>query len=93
MSKFTEWESRNKEQFDEQKKVEIENLKRKPAVRPWDLLNPNETRAAEEVANLRYDICKECPMLIKISKQCRKCGCFMAAKTKLLHATCPLNKW
>jgi hypothetical protein len=39
-------------------KVEIENLKRKPAVRPWDLLNPNETRAAEEVANLRYDICK-----------------------------------
>ena len=29
MSKFTEWESRNKEQFDEQKRVEIENLKRK----------------------------------------------------------------
>ncbi len=93
MSKFTEWEEKNKAQVNEQKRVESENLKRNPVVRPWDLLNPNETRATEEVANLRYEICKECPMLIQISKQCRKCGCFMAAKTKLLHATCPLNKW
>jgi len=93
MSKFTEWEEKNKAQINEQKRVESENLKSNTVVRPWDLLNPNETRATEEVANLRYEICKECPMLIQISKQCRKCGCFMAAKTKLLHATCPLNKW
>lgn len=93
MSKFTEWELKNKDQFDQSKKIESDNLKSRPKVKPWDLLNPNETRADEEVAKSRYEICKECPMLIQVSKQCRKCGCFMAAKTKLLHATCPLNKW
>jgi len=28
-----------------------------------------------------------------LSKQCKKCGCFMAIKTKLQAATCPLGKW
>jgi hypothetical protein len=61
--------------------------------RPWDLLNPNKPRAENELAELRYSICLECPFLIKLSKQCRKCGCFMDAKTKLLGASCPIGKW
>lgn len=61
--------------------------------RPWDLVNPNTEWASEEVANARYEICKTCPELIKLSKQCKKCGCFMSAKTKLEKATCPLGKW
>lgn len=62
-------------------------------VRPWDLLNPGMERATEKLASERFDICKSCPELIKITKQCKKCGCFMALKTQLQVATCPLGKW
>lgn len=61
--------------------------------RPWDLVNPNIERSSIEVAEKRFEICKGCPELIKLTKQCKKCGCFMAAKTKLQGATCPLGKW
>jgi hypothetical protein len=61
--------------------------------RPWDLVNPNIPRASEDEAEKRFEICKACPELIKLTSQCKKCGCFMAAKTKLLAATCPIGKW
>lgn len=61
--------------------------------RPWDLVNPSTDWASEEVSKSRYEICQACPELIKLTKQCKKCGCFMAAKTKLEKATCPLGKW
>jgi hypothetical protein len=63
------------------------------SVKPWDLLNPNTEYATEELADSRYDICKACPELINLTKTCKKCGCFMAVKTKLKEATCPLGKW
>jgi hypothetical protein len=46
-----------------------------------------------EVADMRFDICKSCPHLSEITSQCKKCGCFMQAKTKLKTASCPINKW
>lgn len=46
-----------------------------------------------ELINKRMSICLECPELIKITKQCKKCGCFMSVKTKLTNAACPLEKW
>jgi hypothetical protein len=61
--------------------------------RPWDLLNPNTEYAPEIEADRRYDICKSCPELIDLTKQCKQCGCIMSLKTKLQHATCPLGKW
>ncbi len=61
--------------------------------RPWDLLNPNTEYAEEAEADRRYDICKSCPELIDLTKQCTQCGCIMSLKTKLQHATCPLEKW
>lgn len=61
--------------------------------RPWDLANPETEWAEESVSEARYSICNSCPELIKLTKQCKKCGCFMAAKTKLAKATCPLEKW
>lgn len=61
--------------------------------RPWDLVNPTTEWASEEIAKNRYGICQACPELIKLTKQCKKCGCFMVAKTKLEKATCPLGKW
>ena len=63
------------------------------SAKPWDFLNPNTEYADEDLANKRYSICENCPMLINISKQCKKCGCFMKVKTKLLHATCPIGSW
>lgn len=60
--------------------------------RPWDMLNPN-MYVEEDLAKERYSICKACPELIKVTKQCKKCGCFMAAKTKIKGADCPLGKW
>jgi hypothetical protein len=61
--------------------------------RPWDLLNPNTEYASEEEASRRLDICKSCPELIKLTNQCKQCGCFMHLKTKLAKASCPIEKW
>ncbi len=61
--------------------------------RPWDLLNPNTEYAEESESERRYDICKACPELIDLTKQCKQCGCLMPLKTKLLRAGCPLKKW
>jgi hypothetical protein len=57
------------------------------------LVNPNAEWADESLSSERYSICQSCPELIRLTKQCKKCGCFMAAKTKLQKATCPLGKW
>lgn len=63
------------------------------SVNPWDILNPNKIRSSEELYSKRMNICLQCPELINLTKQCKKCGCFMELKTKLEEATCPLGKW
>jgi hypothetical protein len=65
----------------------------KNGVTPLDMLNPNTKRVSEEDAETRLNICKACPELIKLTSQCKKCGCFMKVKTKLEKATCPVGKW
>jgi hypothetical protein len=61
--------------------------------RPWDLLDPNKYVEDEELGKTRLEICKACPELVKVTKTCKKCGCFMTAKTKIQGAICPLRKW
>ena len=61
--------------------------------RPWDILNPNTEYVDSIVADSRLNICKACPELIELTKQCKKCGCFMSLKTKLSNAICPMGKW
>jgi hypothetical protein len=61
--------------------------------RPWDVLNPNTEKVSEEEAERRMSICEQCPSLLKITNQCKECGCIMKLKTKLMKATCPLDKW
>lgn len=60
--------------------------------RPWDLLDKKKY-TDQTTANKRLDLCKQCPELIKPTYQCKQCGCFMAAKTKLDGAVCPIGKW
>lgn len=61
--------------------------------RPWDMIDPNVQKVSIEISDSRMYICKSCPELVKLTQQCKKCGCFMAAKTKLEKASCPLGKW
>jgi hypothetical protein len=70
-----------------------EQYKEKNGVTPLDLLNP-QTKYAEGTINIdRMEICNACPELIKLTNQCKKCGCIMSIKTKLEAAKCPIGKW
>ena len=61
--------------------------------RPWDLINPKIEKLSKKESQKRLDICLGCDKLIKVTKQCIECGCFMDMKTRLPHAFCPLGKW
>lgn len=61
--------------------------------RPWDVLNPATEWVDDEKSSERFSICKACPELIKLTSQCKKCGCMMKIKTKMAEATCPIGKW
>ena len=50
-------------------------------------------RSPEEVAQYRLEICKGCDFFRKTTQTCKKCGCFMAAKSMLANAKCPIGKW
>jgi hypothetical protein len=67
--------------------------KEKNGVTPLDLLNPMTRHSSEELEKSRIEICKACPELIKLTTQCKKCGCVMSAKVKLEAAKCPIGKW
>jgi hypothetical protein len=72
---------------------QIKKLAKSDDVKPWDFLKPSTEYADSEEADRRYDICLSCPLLNQTTKTCKECGCFMAAKTKLKQATCPVGKW
>lgn len=51
------------------------------------------TFADEELSKSRLEICNSCEHLLKLTGNCKKCGCFVAGKTKLKQQKCPINKW
>jgi hypothetical protein len=61
--------------------------------RPWDLLKIKRPRVDQDIADQRYDICKNCEYLTEVTRQCKQCNCFMKIKVTLPHAQCPLGKW
>lgn len=60
--------------------------------RPWDMLD-KENFVDIKTSDDRFALCKGCPDFIKLTTQCKKCGCIMAAKTKLKGAECPAGYW
>lgn len=40
----------------------------------------------------RITICNGCEFLNRV-RQCKKCGCFMDAKVKIIGTSCPMKKW
>lgn len=61
-------------------------------VTPLDLLN-SKNYTSKEQRDERFGVCKGCERFFKPTKTCKECGCFMALKTYLKDATCPLGKW
>lgn len=61
-------------------------------VRPWDLIN-GAPRSEGDISDSRLEICKTCDFFRPKTQTCKKCGCFMKAKTLLLNAKCPIGKW
>lgn len=60
-------------------------------VRPWHLLT--EPILPKHIAEKRYNECKQCPELVHMTKQCKKCFCVMPVKVRVPSAECPLQKW
>lgn len=48
--------------------------------------------ADEDKQQERISICNSCEFL-NVMRQCKKCGCFVDAKTRLNESACPLRKW
>jgi protein-arginine kinase activator protein McsA len=62
------------------------------SVTPLDLLS-STNYTTKEVRDSRFTTCKDCDRLFKPTRTCKECGCFMALKTWLKDASCPLGKW
>lgn len=74
-------------------KSKWQEWKEKNGTTPLDLVNPNSPSASAEESERRLSICYQCPELISLTKQCKKCGCIMPLKVKLEASRCPLGKW
>ena len=47
----------------------------------------------EETRNTRLALCLSCEYLFEPTQNCKKCGCFVQAKTWLKNTSCPIKKW
>jgi hypothetical protein len=74
-------------------KSKWQEYREKNGVTPLDMLNPMTKHIGVELSEERMEICRSCPELIKLTSQCKKCGCFMSIKTRYEAAKCPLGKW
>lgn len=42
---------------------------------------------------VRVNICEKCEFMLKATRQCKVCWCFIDLKTKLVDSECPEHKW
>ena len=47
----------------------------------------------QDIIDKRVAICNDCEFLVKATGNCKKCGCFIKAKTKVATVACPIGKW
>ena len=45
------------------------------------------------VVQSRMAYCNACEHYNASTTQCNQCGCFMSAKARLKHGSCPIGKW
>jgi len=90
----------------EKKLPPISQMVRNIATDHWKSLKTwikgSQVIASQDVAQKRWDICKECPYLLydetnpdtnKKDGRCTECGCFMNVKVHYAVTDCPLKKW
>lgn len=53
----------------------------------------NSLNVQNEEAEKRKKICESCNFYNTPQQRCTKCGCYMAIKTYLKAASCPVGKW
>ena len=65
-----------------------------------NLIPPKEIKEAiQETSKYRMQICEACRWhsknynSVRPDVHCTHCGCTLAAKTKCLSCSCPINKW
>ena len=65
-----------------------------------NLIPPKEIKKAiQETSEYRMGICEACRWhsknynTVRPDAHCTHCGCTLAAKTKCLSCSCPINKW
>ena len=70
------------------------------SLKAW--LKGSQVIAPQEIAEKRWEICKQCPHLKydetnpdtgKRDGRCTHCGCFMNVKVHYAVAECPIEKW
>lgn len=49
--------------------------------------------AEESIYQKRLEVCNNCEWFDHEAERCRKCGCFVKIKARLMSDKCPLNKW
>lgn len=62
-------------------------------IRPWDIFRKNVDKISNEMLQKRLSICAVCPEYIRLTSQCKACGCFMKGKASIADASCPKGKW
>lgn len=68
-------------------------MSKETTARPWDIFRKNARKVTLEITEKRLSICAVCPEYVRLTAQCKKCGCLMKAKAKSPDASCPLGKW
>jgi hypothetical protein len=58
-----------------------------------NIVNGVDQTVSEQTKFERRAICESCPKLIKITRQCSECLCFVDLKTTIKQEKCPLDKW
>lgn len=48
---------------------------------------------AANLTRMRKNVCNVCPSLLKMTRTCKECFCFVDLKTAMLNQSCPLDKW
>jgi len=74
-------------------KVDTNKFTNKKEAKPWDFLNSSTEYVSSQKKDKRLSICQSCDRFIKLTTQCKECGCIMKLKTTMSHASCPIGKW
>ena len=53
----------------------------------------NRFTSKYEMSERRLAVCKDCEFFDQVFRRCKRCGCFMDAKTLLPKSHCPIGKW